>query len=110
MIEVPVDNTPCRSFSFGTPEGVFRFRTYWNNILETWFLDIIGLDDVPILQGIALVTGCNNLIKGTGIDELEGKALVVVDSSGNGNRTFSGLGDTAKLYMTMTGEEYLPYG
>lgn len=110
MIEVPVDNTPCKSFSFGTPEGAFRFRTYWSNLASTWFLDVINSDDSVLLAGIALVTGCNNLLQGTGLDLFKGKALFVIDASGNGNRTFDGFGTDAKLYMTMTGEVYLPYG
>lgn len=110
MIEVPVDNTPCKSFSFTTSDGAFRFRTYWNNLASTWFLDIIDTDDSVMLAGIALVTGVNNLLKGTGLDLFEGKALFVIDSSGNGNKTFDGFGTDAKLYMTLTGETYLPYG
>lgn len=110
MTEVPVDNTPCKSFSFVTPEGAFRFRTYWNNLASTWFLDVIDQDDTTIISGIALVTGCNNLLQGTGLDLFEGKALFVIDYSGNGNRTYEGFGTDAKVYMTMTGEVFLPYG
>jgi len=110
MIKLPVDNTPCKSFSVNTDVGVFRFRTYWNNLLSTWFIDIIGTDNQNVVSGIALLTGINNLVAGTGLDELKGCAMVVVDSSGNGNRTFDGFGKDALVYMTTGGEVYEPYG
>lgn len=110
MIELPVDNTPCKSFSVNTSAGVFRLRTYWNNLISMWSLDFIGTSDEVLIGGISLVTGVNNLIKGTGLDLFEGIALFVIDTSGNGNRTFDGFGVDAKVYMTLSGEVYLPYG
>ena len=110
MIQLPIDNYPCMSFSVNTDVGVLRFRTYWDSLLSMWYLDIIGADGSPLLNGIALLTGSNNLIVGSGVPVLDDCALFVVDSSGNGNRTFNGMGDAASVWMTFPNDQTLnPY-
>jgi hypothetical protein len=104
MIEIPVENKPCKSFSVMTPIGVLRLRTYWNGMASMWYMDLLDKEGNGLVSGIALATGTNNLISGTGIPELEGCAMFVVDTSGNGNKTFDGFGDTTKLFMTFAGE------
>jgi hypothetical protein len=110
MIQLPIDNYPCMSFSVTTDVGVLQFRTYWDSLLSVWRMDIIGSDGTDLLDGIALTTGSNNLIAGTGIPLLDGCALFVVDTSGSGNRTFDGFGRTAFVFMTFpTDTPVLPY-
>ena len=45
-----------------TLDGVrFRLETYTNKEDDTWYFDIYDLEDVPLLQGIAIVTGLDLL-------------------------------------------------
>ena len=110
MIEIPLENKPCKSFSVVTDIGTLRLRTYWNTMASMWYMDYIGQDGANLLSGIALTTGSNNLIKGTGLVELDGCAIFMVDTSGAGNRTFDGFGTYARMFMTLPGEtEINPY-
>jgi hypothetical protein len=111
MVIIPIEAIPCKSFSFNTDVGQFHFRTYWSDFNSAWYLDLLGDEDVPLLAGIALMTGTNNLLAGTGIAQLDGCQLFMFDESGKGNRTFDGFGTTAKMYMTFPADgEVLPYG
>ena len=110
MIEIPTDNNPSKEFSVNTDIGTLRFRTYWNPLMSMWYLDVIGQDGLDLLSGIALTTGSNNLIRGTNVQELIGCAIFVVDTSGNGNTSYTALGITGRVFMTFPGEvQPLPY-
>lgn len=103
---IPVTNSPCRSINVTFPNGVLKFRTYWcGYVTSRWLCDILDADDNPILIGVVLTTGIDNLIQGSGIESLYGIALKVVDSSGKMNTTIEGFGNTALLYATVTTEE-----
>jgi hypothetical protein len=109
MIEIPLENLPCKSFSVITDIGTVRLRTYWNGLASMWYMDVLGQDGNNLLSGIAMTTGVNNLIAGCGITDFDGCAIFMVDTSGAGNRTFDGLGSSARMFMTMPGETIRPY-
>lgn len=90
---LPISNFPDSTFNFNVPNGVLKFRTYWSgDIGSKWMCDISDANGDAIVNGIALVTGCDNLIKGTGIDLLEPYRMVVYSPNGLENNTIDGFG------------------
>jgi hypothetical protein len=82
-----------------TPLGVLTFRTYWQPLDSFWMLDISDSNGNPILTGMPLLAGCQNLIAGIGQSILDGYSLAVFVTGSGGERTPTCWGTTAALIM-----------
>ena len=98
-----------------TPDGARRvtcsvggrrivFRSYYSAGQDRkWLLDLYDIDETPLITGIALVPGSDNVIIGQG-DTLNGYQLYVL-ASDNYPYEKEALGNTLNLLMYSPGEE-----
>lgn len=77
----------------------YNMRIVWNPISLCWVLDIADSGDVPILQGVPLITGADLLAQYAYLG-LSGGLVVTVDT-GVGVPTFEGLGESGHLYFVV---------
>ena len=82
-IEIPVTPAGERAVSVNVGPDVFIFRTYFvSGQDDHWLLDILDGQETPIISGINLAPGIDNLLKGRG-DALEAfQLLLLADPSG----------------------------
>lgn len=79
-------------------EYILRFR--WNGVSNCWIMDIADSSNVPLVNGIPLITGANLLDQfnylriGNGV-----KMLVYTFGDPDGVPTYTSLGDTSRLYF-----------
>lgn len=101
---LPITSYPDSTFNFSTLDGVLKIRTYWSGSIESrWMCDINDSNGLPVITGIALVTGCDNLLIGTGKDLLDSYRMVVYSPKGKENNTIDGFGtDCLLLWMDKT--------
>jgi hypothetical protein len=68
MISLPVDNYPCSDADVMVPDeeyGVLNVTTTWTDgQVPTWTMDIADEAGNPVLSGINVVPGADNVIKG----------------------------------------------
>jgi hypothetical protein len=68
MINLPVDNYPCSDADVIVPDeeyGVLNVTTSWTDgQVPTWTMDIADEAGNPVLSGINVVPGADNVIKG----------------------------------------------
>lgn len=78
---------------------VYRLAVNWRNAAATWFLDIADGNGNPLLQGLALVSGCDLLHQHQEVG-LGGQLVVALDA-GTLAPTFDNLGSAAHvLFVT----------
>jgi hypothetical protein len=58
--EIPVASRP-QTFTARLAGVTFNFRLYWNVPAGCWMLDIADVNDDPLANGVALVTGADLL-------------------------------------------------
>lgn len=105
---LPITNYPDSTFTFNTATGILKMRTYWSgDISSRWMCDIYDANGNSLINGIALMTGCDNLLQGTGLDVLDPYRMVVYSLTGKENNTISGFGTDCKL-LWMEISEGLP--
>lgn len=103
VYEVPLTPTP-QKFFIQLGATTYRFTMSWNNAPNGgWILDIASNQDVPILYGLALVTGANLLAQYDYLD-FDGGLVVQTDYNKNAVPTFQNLGVQSHLYF-LTGED-----
>lgn len=61
---IPFNNEGCRTIDIALGDNMFRMRTYYLPYTKTWLMDIMDQEDNPIISGIALNPGVDNLVKG----------------------------------------------
>lgn len=79
-------------------EYVLRVR--WNNFSNCWIMDIADTSNVPLLNGIPLITGANLLDQFDYLG-IGNRVKVLVYSTGNPDEvpTYASLGSTSRLYF-----------
>lgn len=88
-------------------ENVFILETYYMPNIKCWLMDIYDLDENPILLGISLNTGVENLVKGKST-LFDGQAIRCISTDGNENNTPVSLGTTCFVLYYAKGEEVPP--
>ena len=101
VIPLNSDSPSTSEVSIGSQRYIIR--TYFNSIGSQWFVDILNSDEEPLLYGVPLSVGYQNLLIGNG-DLFEGIKLVVGTTSGE-NRTSDSLGNTAYVLVYTEDEE-----
>lgn len=80
---------------------VYRFKFVWNTFASKWYMDILGLNNVVDIKGIALLPG-RDLITLHGYSELGGQLWLYDNRAGPAeNPTFADMGTRWTL-------EYIP--
>jgi hypothetical protein len=81
--------------------NVYTLQVSWNDASQAWVLDIGDVNNVPIIQGIPLVTGCDLLGQYEYLG-IGGALEVQTDNNSNLMPTFYNLGSTSHLYFVVT--------
>lgn len=103
---IPLTADGARSFNIKTNSDVFYMRTYYSDgQTPMWLLDIMDAEQNPLIMGLKLVPGSENIIKGHG-DKMAGYQLYVYLEHGEPGAV-EALGDTLFLVLYYPGEENL---
>jgi len=100
---IPFDNTGCRTIDVPLGENVYRLRTYYLPTIKRWLLDITNTSDEPIVVGISLNVGVDNLVAGKAA-EFDGQTIRCVSLDGSENDTPDSLGNTCQVVYYPKGE------
>ena len=104
---IPFDNTGCRTIDVPLGENVYRLKTYFLPYIKRWLLDIMDTQDNPIIMGICLNTGVENLVKGKA-QEFDGQGLRCISQDGKENDTPDSLGTSCVVVYYEKGEYQPP--
>ena len=77
----------------------YRLTVQWRNAFSTWFLDIADTNGNPLLQGLALVSGCDLLQEHQELGI--GGTLVMLCDAGVAAPAFDNLGTSAHLLFVV---------
>ena len=94
---IPLQNY-AQQFTISLAGVTYTLRTYWNNQISGWVIDISDVDNNPIACGIPLVTGTDLLGQ---LKYLEWGGSLYVATTGNPlvPPTYENLGVTSYLYF-----------
>lgn len=97
--EIPTSPT-AQTFSVGGASNTFHLRVTWCTPANCWILDIADFNNVPLVQGIPLVTGINLLSQYEHLG-IGGALVVQTDSNPHAVPTYESLGNTGHLYYVV---------
>lgn len=98
VIEVPLTSEP-QDFSIQLGSITYNINLYWNDASTGgWTIDISDSGDVPIVQGIPLVTGADLLAQYSYLG-FQGRLVVYTDSDPDAVPTFTNLGEQSHLFF-----------
>lgn len=101
---IPMSSAGERTVTVNVGPDVFIFRTYFvAGQDDHWMLDIMDAQEKPLITGVNLVPGVDNLLKGMG-DLLEGYQLHLLVESGS-EKDMDALGNTMSLVWFNPGED-----
>jgi len=101
---IPVTPAGERTVTVNVGPDIFIFRTYFvSGQDDHWLLDIKDGQENPLITGINLAPGINNLLKGMG-DALEGYQLLLLADAGT-EKDPEAPGNTMFLFWFNPGEE-----
>ena len=61
---VPLTNDGSRKATYNLGGKDYIIETYYLPKTKTWLMDIYDINEIPILTGITLIPGVDNLVKG----------------------------------------------
>lgn len=88
----------AQSFSISLNAVLYNLTVVWNTQSQSWTLDLADTNNVPLLQGIPLVTGCD-LLEQYAYIGIGGSLYVQSDGDQTAVPTFVDLGSTGHLYF-----------
>lgn len=98
VFEIPLSPQP-QTFDIQLVNTTYRLTFYWNNAPSGgWMLDVADSNDVPLISGIAVVTGAN-LLEQYDYIMIGGALQVQTDFDLNAVPTFQNLGVTSHIYF-----------
>ena len=99
----PLTNAGCRTIDVDLGENMFRIRTYYLPHIRRWIMDIMDQQDNPIVVGICLNVGVDNLVKGKA-KIFEGQTIRCVSVDDSENDTPESLGTKCFVIYYPKGE------
>lgn len=97
FFEVPTKPAQAQRFQVQLGQQTYTLRVVWNTVSSCWVMDIADAEDVPIVQGIPLITGAD-LLEQYGYLGIPGRLIVQTDNDPNAVPTFLNLGEAGHLY------------
>jgi len=97
--EIPLTPAPQR-FSIELNGVNYNLRIVWNTIAGVWVLDIADTDNVPLVQGIPLVTGADLLEQYQHLN-FGGGIVVLTDANPDAVPTIENLGSSGRVYFVV---------
>lgn len=104
---IPLTNDGARQVTVATNAGVYTFTTYYVPLIQSWLMDIDDADGNRLITGMNLVSGVDNLLKGSA-GKLNGATMRVYCTEGE-NNTPDSLGVTSFLVLFSQDEEIPEY-
>jgi hypothetical protein len=96
VFKVPLLPQPQR-FSVFLSSVEYIMVVKWNTVSACWIMDLLDVNDAPVLTGIPLVTGADLLAQFEYL-EIGGQMIVQTDNLPYAVPTFENLGTTGNLY------------
>lgn len=97
IFEIPLRSTPTQ-FSVKLSGVLYVLVMTWKAAVNGgWFMDILDVNDNPIVRGIPLVTGAD-LLAQYGYLKFGGQLFIQSDSDPDAVPSFTNLGITSHLY------------
>ena len=93
---VPLSPSP-KKFSIFLSGTEFNLTFTWCGPANCWIMDIADVNDVPLLEGVPLVTGAD-LLAQFGYVGVYGQMIAQTDNDPGAVPTFDNLGITSQLY------------
>lgn len=100
---VPLTNDGCRRINVALGQNLYILETYYMPHIRCWLMDIYDMDGNPIITGISLNVGVDNLVAGKSV-YFKNQTLRCVSPTGKENNTPDSLGTTCFLYYYPEGE------
>jgi hypothetical protein len=79
---------------------LYKLNFYWNAPNATWMLDIADANDVPLVQGIPIVTGLDLLAPYKYLGFV-GSLVVQTDTNPDAVPTYANLGTTGHVFFVV---------
>lgn len=95
--KIPLINAP-QTFEISLAGVTYNMTLRWIQAGQFWVLDIADINDVPIVQGIPLITG-GDLLEPYAYLNFGGQLQVTTNSDTGAPPTSSNLGSDANLYF-----------
>lgn len=97
---VPLVNLP-QQFTIDLAGVTYTLISKWNDIAQSWFLDILDSTQAPIACGLPFVTGADLLV---GLEYLgiDGTMIVYTNGDAQAVPTLDNLGVDSNLYFNTT--------
>jgi hypothetical protein len=100
--EIPLQPTP-QNLTITMAGVQYNLYVYWNAQSVCWMVDIADVNDNPIVNGIAMVTGAD-LLEQFGYLGFGGQLIAQTDSDLTAPPTFQNLGSQGHLYFVVLQE------
>lgn len=101
---IPFTNDGDRKITITLGENVFVLETYYLPNIRCWLLDIYDTEENPILTGISLNVGVDNLVKGKS-DLFRNQAIRCLTLDGSENNSPESLGTSCVVVYYAEGED-----
>ena len=98
--EIPLQATP-QTLAITLAGVQYKLTVRWNNINQSWVIDVADSNGNKILSGIPMVTGAD-LLEQFGYLDFGGELIVQTDNDPDAVPMFTNLGDTGHLYFVVT--------
>lgn len=79
----------------------YQLRIVWNDINQSWVMDVLDTNGNPLVQGVPLITG-SDLMGPFQYLNFGGMFIVQTDNDTRAVPTFTNLGQTGHLYFVTT--------
>lgn len=97
---IPLTNDGAQQFQCQTPAGFMTFYVYFQPLDLLWLMDIADSNGNTIVQGLALLSGSANLLRGNAYGTvLDGYRLTVYTSQADGDRGTAPWGNTGGILL-----------
>lgn len=100
VVQIPLQNTP-QSFLIALAGSNYTLTSYWNDIAQTWMLDIADSSGNPLACGLPMVVGAD-LLAGLAYLGIQGQLFIYTSGAQYAPPTLDNLGDTSNLYFATT--------
>lgn len=104
---IPLTNDGSRKITITLGENVFIIETYYLPHIQCWIMDIYDIDENPILLGMTLNVGVDNLVKGKS-PIFDGQTIRCISINESGNNDALSLGNTCFVIYYAKGEKVPP--
>lgn len=95
-------NIGAQSFRLDLGGTIYRLVFSWNRVSGCWVMDVLDVNDVPILRGVPLVTGADLLGQYAYLDIGGGGHMVTLTVGDlDAPPTYVNLGSDGRLYWAV---------